>query len=154
MKTLALAQHLGLEVFEFDGEYYTGATQEEFDKSFEENVDIHNGDDIVAFLEGYTKLEDELVQSSHDDSRIEYGNEEYLVCTDSEADDEWDAYMDSYIDDCVLCELPENYKMYFDSEKFKKDCSYDGRGHSLASYDGNENEETFEGETYYIYRTN
>ena len=30
----------------------------------------------------------------------------------------------------------------------------DGRGHFLASYDGDENEETVDGVTYYIYRTN
>ena len=32
--------------------------------------------------------------------------------------------------------------------------STDGRGGALASYDGNENETDYNGETYYIYRTN
>lgn len=153
-KHLALAQHLGIETFEFQGDYYTGSTQEDFDKSFEENVDIHNGDDIESFLEGYIKLEEELIESSYDDRRFEYGSDEYLVCTDSEADEEWDSYMDSYIDDCVLCELPVNYRQYFDSEKFKRDCSFDGRGQSLATYDGNEIIETVNFTRYYIYRTN
>jgi len=30
----------------------------------------------------------------------------------------------------------------------------DGRGHFMSSYDSNENEETVEGETFYIYRIN
>lgn len=150
-KHLALAQHLGLEVFEFEGNYYVGANQDEFedlnqksDWSFDE-----------AYVESnYLRLDAEIEQSSHDDSRFEYGSEEYLVCTDEEADSEWDTYMDNFIDDCVLCELPENYRRYFDSEKFKKDCSYDGRGTNLAGYDGNENEETVNDTNYYIYRTN
>jgi len=32
--------------------------------------------------------------------------------------------------------------------------SADGRGHFMSSYDGNENEETVNGITYYIYRIN
>lgn len=30
----------------------------------------------------------------------------------------------------------------------------DGRGHFMSSYDGEENEEIVEGETFYIYRIN
>lgn len=163
MKTLALAQHLGLEVFEFNGEYYTGGTLKDFNKesgsNYEEIEEVSEDNEpfINWLAENCTKLEDELIQSSYDDSQFEYGSQEYLVCIDSEADEAWDAYMDAYIDDCVLCDLPENYREYFDSEKFKKDCLYDGRGHSLASYDGNENEIALHTEhsiiVYYIYRT-
>ncbi len=32
--------------------------------------------------------------------------------------------------------------------------SADGRGHFLNTYDGNENEQTIEGTTFYIYRMN
>ena len=32
--------------------------------------------------------------------------------------------------------------------------SADGRGHFMSSYDGCENEETVEGQTFYIYRLN
>lgn len=94
---------------------------------------------------------EDVTENSYD---YEADGAEYLVLTDSEADEKWDEYMDSYIDECVLDELPENYRQYFDSEKFKKDCSYDGRGHSLASYDGCEEVETYEGTNYYIYRIN
>ena len=39
-------------------------------------------------------------------------------------------------------------------DAWKRDARMDGRGHSLSSYDGHENEETVEGTTFYIYRIN
>lgn len=85
-----------------------------------------------------------------DRDTIEVNNGEYLVLTDSEANEAWEASQESYIDDCVLPEIPEAYRAYFDKEAYLKDLSIDGRGSNLASYDGEENES---GE-YYIYRIN
>lgn len=83
---------------------------------------------------------------------------EYMVLTDDEADTKWDEYLDNYLDDCVLPELPESQHVYFDSEKWKEDAKVDGRGHCLNRYDGSENEVEIECEegatTFYIYRTN
>lgn len=79
---------------------------------------------------------------------------DYQVYTDQEADEAWEEYLDSYIDDCVLLDIPKQYHSYFDDEAFKRDCKYDGRGHSLASYDGNEQEQTIDGVTYYLYKIN
>lgn len=45
-------------------------------------------------------------------------------------------------------------RFYFDDEKWKQDARYDGRGHSLSHYDGEENYEEVDRETYYIYRQN
>lgn len=78
--------------------------------------------------------------------------EKYLVLTDSEADDLWDAELDAYIDDFIIDQLPPNLANYFDAEAWKRDARFDGRGHCLAHYDGDENEETVNGETFYIYR--
>lgn len=66
------------------------------------------------------------------------GRREYAVGTDAEADEAWDQALDSYLDECVLPELPETAKRYFDCDAWKRDARYDGRGHSLASYDGEE----------------
>jgi hypothetical protein len=96
----------------------------------------------------------ELVQSSYNDCLFEYGNQEYLVCTDDEADELWNESLDSYLEDCVYPTLPDNMINYFDDEAWKRDAKFDGRGHSLSSYDGNEYEENVKGETFYIYRTN
>jgi len=79
-----------------------------------------------------------------------YGNNEYIVADDHDCDELWKESIDSYIDDCVLPEIPEAYQHYFDNEAFFEDCKHDGRAHYLASYDGNEDEE---GE-FYIYRIN
>ncbi len=50
--------------------------------------------------------------------------------------------------------LPKEYRRYFDSDSFICDCKMDGRGHSLAKYDGHEHEQTVNGTTYYLYRIN
>ncbi len=81
----------------------------------------------------------------------------YAVVTDDEADELWDQDLDSYLEDCIYPELPDNARMYFDNKKWKEDARVNGRGHSLARYDGEEREETVEldggyEETYYIYR--
>ncbi len=85
-------------------------------------------------------------------NRFSYGGREYLICDDEEADKAQDEDFDNYLDDCVLPELPENARRYFDTEQWKEDAKHDGRGHSLARYDGHEHEEIV-GETYYyLYR--
>ncbi len=162
MKTLALAQHLGLDVILFNGQYYVA----DINTYNEEQGADHTVTDFVStvdednniFLDWLetdcTLLSDELVEASYDDSRFEYGNQEYLVCTNDEADSEFQSSIENYVEECVLEELPEQYRRYFDTEAFIKDCSYDGRGNTLAGYDGHENEEIVGGETYYIYRTN
>lgn len=82
-----------------------------------------------------------------------FEGEEYLICTDDEADTYWDEDLENYIDECVLPEIPERYRNYFDKVAFK-DCEVDGRGHSLARYDGVENEVKIDDTWYYLYRTN
>lgn len=78
---------------------------------------------------------------------------EYLVLDDSERETMWDEALESYIDDCILDQLPKAYRNYFDCESWKSDARIsDGAGHCLASYDGNEHEVMINGEWYYIYR--
>lgn len=76
----------------------------------------------------------------------------YLVATDEEADAAWDESLESYLEENVLGEIPENLQCYFDREHWKKDAKMDGRGHSLSSCDGDENESEFNGTTIYFYR--
>jgi len=84
------------------------------------------------------------------------GSAEYAIGDDAEADLAWDASLDSYISDCIEPELDfdklgslGNY-VKFDREMWLRDAKMDGRGHSLSSYDGNENEQ----DGLYIYRIN
>ena len=76
---------------------------------------------------------------------------EYAVGTDSECEDAWDQSLDSYLEECIYPELKGNLANYFDDEKWKRDAKFDGRGHSLSSYDGNEIEL---GGDFYAFRIN
>lgn len=77
---------------------------------------------------------------------------EYRVLTDSERDDAISEALDSYLNDCILPELPEVAQNYFDRDAWKRDSEHDGAGHILSSYDGEEHEEKIDGEWYFIYR--
>jgi hypothetical protein len=83
---------------------------------------------------------------------VSHGSAEYAIGTDAEADEAWDQSLDSYIDDCGLLDsVPENLRRYFDRDAWKSDARHDGRGHSLASYDGDEMELS---DGFYAYRIN
>lgn len=79
---------------------------------------------------------------------------EYMVLTDEEADDKLEEYLDNYLENCIYPELSGTARAYFNDEAWREDARMDGRGNSLASYDGAENNEEVDGTTYYIYRTN
>ena len=108
-----------------------------------------------------------------DDHYYTYGNEEYMVLTDDEADDKVAEYIKetvwafnptflsdhSGIDEEVFIKLQEScetandaiFKLIKNFDNLVKDAIYvDGRGHFLAGYDGNENEQG----DFYLYRTN
>jgi hypothetical protein len=78
----------------------------------------------------------------------------YAVLTDEEADERWDEYLENYIDDCILPDVPESARCYFDREAWKRDARHDGRAHCLSPYDGHEHEVEIDGVMYYVYRTN
>jgi len=155
-KILALASHLNIDVITFNDIDYANVTLEDFNTesgSNYENIESidENNEVFLKWLEDNgTLLEDELVQSTYDSNLFEYGSSEYLVCTDSEADELWDEELENYIDECILHELPECYRNYFDNEAWKSDAKMDGRGHSLNRYDGNE----YNVDGFYIYQTN
>lgn len=112
-------------------------------------------DDKILALAEYLDVGPEEIEEERSDDTYSYGREEYRVLDDAEADRAWEESIDSYIDDCVIgcIKDPETRKLmenYFDRDAFKRDCQYDGRGHSLSYYDGQENEQN----NYYIYRTN
>ncbi|MGK2884389.1 MAG: hypothetical protein ACSLE8_06370 [Rhodococcus sp. (in: high G+C Gram-positive bacteria)] len=83
---------------------------------------------------------------------LQMGNKSWLVMTDSEADDAWDKRLREYIDEGM--EIPDGMRPYFNEEKWMADAKMDGRAHTLSSYDGEENDETVDDTTFYIYRQN
>lgn len=108
---------------------------------------------MIALMQHQRCDFDSLVEC-FDDSTFEYGCIEWRVLTEDEADAAFDEHLDSVLDDCILPDLDEALQCYFDRDAWKRDASFDGRGHHLNSYDGTEYEESVNGETYYIYRTN
>ena len=123
---------------------------------------------------------DEIKVSSWNDLIFEYGDQEYLVLTDEEADEHVENYIlddlwafraEFIIDECdldLVCTdslrkmqetcyegCNELIRALIDStcgiDTFIYDAiACDGRGHFLASYDGHENET----QHFYIYRMN
>ena len=77
-----------------------------------------------SFLSSETGIDEEVFEAIQDNGRCESNNDAILSCIADE---------DSFVEAAIAA---------------------DGRGHFLATYDGNENEQEFNGQTYYIYRTN
>ena len=149
-QTLSIELLKNLALMQFNGEEFTIRGDQAFDSE---------GNEIAEFEEVY-----------------------YMVLTDEEADEKaadyikeslW-AFNATFLAD--MTDIPyEAFKAIADNGKcesnneaieriINKTCGMDefvqaavnadGRGHFLSGYDGNENEETLEGITFYIYRTN
>jgi len=130
-RVIALAQHLELDL---------EINEADFENEEEKEEAIQN-------------IIDELDNISNDyDNAYSYGNKEYLVLTDSEADEKEDEQLNNYLEECIYPELPENLRYYFDDEAWKRDARMDGRGHIISTYDGTEYEEKVNDTWYYIYR--
>lgn len=110
---------------------------------------------VTALAKHFGVAEDTITDEGHNTYTVESEPGEYMVLTDAEADERWDEYLENYIDECILPQiLPEDLRSYFDHEAWKRDAKFDGRGHCLSSYDGNEHEVKIDDEWFYIYRTN
>jgi hypothetical protein len=144
-------------------------------KPIVKNLDNPRIKALAKYL-GLTKEEEkEIYYESYD--IYCYGNQEYLVLTDDEADEKvaehikdsvWafnPSFLSSHsgIDEGVFkllqdkCESANEavLKLIKDFDEFVQDAvATDGRGHFLSSYDGEENDHEHDNETYYIYQTN
>ena len=83
---------------------------------------------------------DDATEGYAGDESIEIDGAEYLVLTEDEANERWDEALDQYLEECIYPELQGSLATYFDSEAWKRDARFDGRGHCLASYDGEEHD--------------
>jgi hypothetical protein len=131
---------------------------------------------LSKYLELTKEETEENIRYASDDTYY-FGNEDYMVLTDDEADEKVAEYIKetvwafnpsflschSGIDEDVFKLLQEKcesaneaiLKLIKDLDHFVEDAvRSDGRGHFLSSYDGEENEQEHNNETYYIYRTN
>lgn len=108
---------------------------------------------LIALMQHQRCDFDSLVECFADNT-FEYGCVEWRVLTEDEADAAFDEALESILDDVVLPDLDEALQCYFDRDAWKRDAQYDGRGHYLNHYDGEEYEEVVNGTSYYIYRVN
>lgn len=90
------------------------------------------------------------VDDIREDTTISDG--EYLVMTDSEADQWEQDWLERTFEEQTY-DVPDDLKRFMDVDKFVREYS-GNRGENISGYDGQEYEQEFEGETYYIYRTN
>ena len=135
----------------------------------------------VKALQNHLELDkDEVNEITLEDGEcFHYGDKEYLVLTDDEADEKAKDYIkdsawafnssflashskgdvDEEVFKCLSekCESSNDaiLSLIKDVDHFVDDAiSSDGRGHFMSTYDGCENEEEINKNTYYIYRTN
>lgn len=132
---------------------------ESLEEVTEEDID---DDRIIALMKHLNITPEEayhdITEAKYGTGTYEYGNQEYQVLTDSEADDEERESVENLIDDCYLSELTRNNKnhpalQFIDMEAWL-DAWCGQRGENLNPYDGQEHEEEVNGTTYYIYRRN
>lgn len=113
-------------------------------------ADRYNNDDHMTSLR--RAWLGQPVSDTRKDRTVDDG--EYLVLTDSEADDWEEEGLRQLFDDMVPREVRDSFVgNYLDVEKFVEDNS-GNRGENINGYDGTEEEVEFEGTTYYIYRNN
>jgi hypothetical protein len=86
--------------------------------------------------------------TSESGNSVSVANMIFLVLTDDEADEALDDYLESLLDEPGMVSGADS--PYFDRDAWKRDAAMDGRGHSLAGYDGDEHECG----DYLLYRTN
>lgn len=85
---------------------------------------------------------------------IKIGNEEYVVVPYDDMEALFHDYMEEYIDECILYEIPEQYRAYFDYEKFIDYVECNDGFDIMSSYDGCIDDIDILGESYYIFRIN
>lgn len=153
-KSLALMQEVdGLEWFSTgtgdDVRIWEGDESEYLEKWEEYRKETENNEVSLTF-ENWLSIDDNGTEV--DVEEYDERSSDWLVYTDSEADDAWDESLENYIDDCL--EIPASMRNYFDREAWKYDARMDGRGHCLSGYNGHEEEQQVNGTTYYLYRQN
>lgn len=120
----------------------------EFQSELEETDNEIDEEELLSKIE---ELEVEKQDISDDDDNYEYTEEakdNYVERRKNEVKDDPVGFLRDF-------GMEESIKDFIDEDDFiEAVIEADGRGHTLSSYDGNENEISFDDEWYYIYRTN
>lgn len=137
--------------------------EEEYLDSIDRKTEDDIDDDRILALGNhlnltYSEMYNDIIEAKYGDYNYEYGNQEYLVMTNDEADDHERERVESIIQECYIDvysrEMKDNPIIhYIDLDRWIDDWCKD-RGNNIASYDGREYYKEVNGETYYIYRIN
>tara|TARA_R110002050_G_scaffold205580_2_gene341352 strand:- start:57 stop:1820 length:1764 start_codon:yes stop_codon:yes gene_type:complete len=137
-----LTQHSKDEIEKINEEL--GYLQEELDE-------LDSEAEIEITQDRINELEERKVDIEIDDDSYEYTEEakdNYVERRKSEVKDDPVNFLKDF-------GMEESIKDFIDEDDFiEAVIEADGRGHTLSSYDGYENEVSFDDEWYYIYRTN
>ena len=117
----------------------------------EELEELETEDGEQEILDRIEELEADKDEITEDDDNWEYteaAKDEYVEGRKTEARDDPMTFLRDW-------GMEDRVSDFIDEDGFVEDViSSDGRGNSLSSYDGDENEIVFNDEWYYIYRTN
>ena len=120
----------------------------EYQEQLEDTEDMAEEEELLGMIE---ELEETIEEIEEDDDYYEWTEEAKENYVESRLDDvRYDPV--GFLRDYGMEEQIENF---IDKDDFIEDViSSDGRGHTIASYDGEEDEVYYENKTYYIYRMN
>ena len=120
----------------------------EYQEQLEETEDLTEIEELEGLIE---ELEDSIEDIKEDVHYYDYTEEAKQRYVEGRMDEVKNDPMDALRN----WGMEDRVADFIDEDAFIEDVvSTDGRGHTLSSYDGNENEITFNDEWYYIYRTN
>ncbi len=137
---------------EFIDPYVGNVLLTEYEEVLQEFEHPNEASALAKYLNVDVSLVEEL---GFTDFTYSYGGREYLCCEYKVAVAKAEDCIRNYVDDCVLSELPEIYRDFFDVERFVMTClDTDGVAHNLSTYDGEENVSHYREIEYLIYRTN
>ena len=137
-----LTQHSKDEIEKINEEI--GHLQEDLEE-LDSEVEREVAQDRIDELE---ELKDEIEMDDDSYEYTEEAKENYVERRKDEVKDDPVGFLRDF-------GMEESIKDFIDEDDFIEGViESDGRGHTLSSYDGNENEILFDDEWYYIYRTN
>ena len=136
--------------------------EERLEKRFEKNEERY--EDLIEKIEARIEEIEEKIEEMEDEDNNEYWEySEYEIenCVDGVVEDRKEEIKNDPIDYLKNSlgydgkTINNLIKDYINKDELFKDAiSDDGRGNSISSYDGNENEHSYNGEIYYIYKIN
>ena len=133
-----------------EGEALIDAIDEDLGDLYEELEEAEDWEE-EEIKDRITELEERKEEISEDEANWEYTEE----AKDRYVESRMDEVRDDPMDALRNFGMEDRVADFIDEDAFIEDViSTDGRGNTLSSYDGDENEVSLNDEWYYIYRTN